>query len=147
MALGSAIKPANIVNRASALLTNMAHLPALNRLSGRHTATASLAKRSVASNSLDQPFYSRRRVPLADARAFVGRLFRANKRHHRRCSIFSWKVMTLDYKISAECRNRQNADKPLCALAGRLKLHRQAKESRGREWTYPTHRILRTIIF
>jgi hypothetical protein len=55
MAFGSAIKPANIVNRASALVTNMAHLPALNRLSGRLTAATILAKRSAASNGLNQP--------------------------------------------------------------------------------------------
>src|SRR5580692_5144139 len=67
MVFGSAIKPANIVNRASALVTNMACLPALNRLSGRLTAAAILANRSAASNGLNQPSYGRPRVALADA--------------------------------------------------------------------------------
>jgi hypothetical protein len=53
IALGSAIKLANIVNRASTLVTNMARLPAWNRLFGRLFDTAILARRSAASNGYD----------------------------------------------------------------------------------------------
>jgi hypothetical protein len=53
---GRAIKPANIVNRASTLVTNMARLPASNRLFGWFFIVAILAKRSAAANGLNQPF-------------------------------------------------------------------------------------------
>src|SRR5215813_1971021 len=65
VAFGSAIKPANIVNRASALVTNMVHLPTQNRLFGRLTIAVTLTKRSIASNDLNQPHYSRPRKDLA----------------------------------------------------------------------------------
>jgi hypothetical protein len=53
---GSAIKPANIVNRATNLVMNMARLPAWNQLFGRFFVAAILAKRSAASNGLNLPF-------------------------------------------------------------------------------------------
>jgi hypothetical protein len=52
---GSPIKPANIVNRARTLGTNMARLPAWNQLFDRFFIVATLAKRSTASNGLNQP--------------------------------------------------------------------------------------------
>src|SRR6267154_6318401 len=65
IALGSAIKPAHIVNRASALVTNIARLPTWNRLFGRFFDTTTLAKRSAAFQSL-QPAFSSAPGPLLD---------------------------------------------------------------------------------
>src|ERR1700730_1075414 len=56
IALGTAINPAHIVNRASALVTNIARLPTWNRLFGRFFVTITLAKRSAAFQSLQSAF-------------------------------------------------------------------------------------------
>src|SRR6516225_10258026 len=56
MTFGNAIKPANIVNRVSALAMDMVHLPAWNRFSGRLATAVTLTKRPAASNGLNQPF-------------------------------------------------------------------------------------------
>src|SRR6516225_10297164 len=68
MTFGSTVKPANIVNRASALVTNMVYLPAWNRFSGRLAVVGTLTKRSAASNGMNEPLNSRPRTALADAR-------------------------------------------------------------------------------
>src|ERR1700738_2370471 len=80
IALGSAIKPAHIVNRASALVTNIARLPAWNRLFGRFFVTITLAKRPAASSGFNRPFTDVRlwlaaqpKRPGGGVRGLVGR--------------------------------------------------------------------------
>src|SRR6267378_1889771 len=57
IALGSAIKPAHIVNRASALVTNIDRLPASNRFFGRFFVASNFSKKVGSVQWLQSAFY------------------------------------------------------------------------------------------